>query len=398
MHFIAASNVTSVELSRAQLCGFRHVYFHCTKLQYPNSFSPLSDRTSDNATMVNEGSNSNNFNLLRLTLASMVMTGHFVHQTEAPMNSFVFSYPNFAVQAFFVISGYLIYGSIIGSSALMPYFIRRTCRIYPLYLVAVIAQAVFMVMLLPTDIHNYTADIVKYLVANLEFANSISPDIAGLTAVLPEPEINPSMWTLKIEVGFYIILPMLALLIRRYGIWTMSIVFAASSVYSVALHAEHFQLSRQLPGQLRYFVVGIALYHFRDQIRPSLWLSMSLAAAFFWLSSIDITEWMQIVRPIIVGIVVFLVGQRIPAVAVKRDISYGVYLIHGPVIQLGILLNWVAPTYTGLAIVWIFVYTLALLSERFIERPAIAFGKRLSRTAARITENGQLARWRRQIS
>jgi peptidoglycan/LPS O-acetylase OafA/YrhL len=347
--------------------------------------------------MVNEGSKSNNFDLLRLILASMVMAGHFVHQTGAPMNSFVFSYPNFAVEAFFVISGYLIYGSIIGSSALVPYFIRRACRIYPLYLVAVIVQAIFMVMLLPADAHKYTMDIVKYLVANLGFANFVSPDIAGLTAALSEPEINPSMWTLKIEVGFYVILPALALLIRRYGIWTMFIIFVASSIYSAALHAEHFQLARQLPGQLRYFVIGITLYHFRDQIRPSVWLAILLTVIFFWLSSVESSEWMQVIRPIVVGAVVFLFGQRIPAVAVKRDISYGVYLIHGPVIQLGILLNWIAPTYTGLAMVWIFVYALALLSERLIERPAIAFGKRFSRAAVRFTENNRLAQWRRQI-
>jgi peptidoglycan/LPS O-acetylase OafA/YrhL len=348
--------------------------------------------------MANEGSNRNNFDLLRLILASMVMAGHFVHQTSASMHSFVFSYPNFAVEAFFVISGYLIYGSIIGSSALVPYFIRRACRIYPLYLVAVIVQAICMVMLLPADVHKYAMEIVKYLVANLGFGNFLSPDIAGLTATLPEPEINPSMWTLKIEVGFYIILPALAFLIRRYGIWTMSIVFVASSIYSATLiHAEHFQLARQLPGQLRYFVIGIALYHFRDQIRHSVWLAVLLTIIFFWISSVEGSEWIQVIRPIVVGAVVFLFGQRLPAFAVKRDISYGVYLIHGPVIQLGILLNWIAPTYTGLAMIWILVYALALLSERFIERPAIAFGKRFSRAAARFTETNRLAQWRRQI-
>jgi peptidoglycan/LPS O-acetylase OafA/YrhL len=348
--------------------------------------------------MTDENSRYNNFDLLRLILASMVMAGHFVLLTSASMHLFVFSYASFAVEAFFVISGYLIYASFIRSPALLPYFIRRVCRIYPLYVFVVIVQAILMVMLLPAAAQEYTIDIIKYLVTNLGFANFLSPDIAGLTASLPEPEINPSMWTLKIEVGFYIILPALAFLVRRYGIWTMIVVFVASSIYSATLlHAEHFQLARQLPGQLRYFVIGIALYHFRDWLRPPIWLGLILTVIFFSLSSIEGSELLQVIRPIIVGAVVFLFGQRLPAISVKRDISYGVYLIHGPLIQLGILSNAIAPTYASLGAVCILVYALALLSERFIERPAIVFGKRFSRAAEDLQESSRLVWLRRHI-
>lgn len=348
--------------------------------------------------MTSERSKYNNFDLLRLILASMVMAGHFVHLTGASMDLFVFSYANFAVEAFFVISGYLIYASFIHSPALLPYFIRRACRIYPLYVVVVIVQAIFMVMLLPAGAHEYTTDIIKYLVTNLGFANFLSPDIAGLTASLPEPEINPSMWTLKIEVGFYIILPALAFLVKRYGIWTMAVVFVASSIYSATLiQTEHFQLARQLPGQLRYFIIGIALYHFRDWLRPPVWLALILTVICFSLTSIEGSAWLQLIRPIIVGAVVFLFGQRLPAIAVKRDISYGVYLIYGPVIQFGILTSAIAPTYASLAAVWLLVYALALLSERFIERPAIVFGKRFSRAAEDLPEGSRLVWLRRHI-
>jgi peptidoglycan/LPS O-acetylase OafA/YrhL len=341
--------------------------------------------------MVTDKSKYNNFDLLRLIFASMVMIGHFVYLTRAPLHSFIFSYPNFAVEGFFVISGYLIYGSFVRSPVLLPYAIRRICRIYPLYAVAVVVQAALMILLLPGSIFGYVADIAKYVVVNLAFANFLSPDIAGLTAKLPEPEINPSMWTLKVEVAFYIVLPILAILVKRYGMWVIVAIFVASSIYSVVLlDLGHAQLARQLPGQLRYFVIGIALYEFRDSIRPPVWVSAILTAVFFAMASVGDSEWLRLSRPLIVGGVVLLFGQRLPAVAVKRDISYGVYLIHGPVIQLGILSNLVPPSYGGLAMVVIVVVGLALLSERFIERPAIELGKRFTKESKRPEQGAEL--------
>jgi len=326
----------------------------------------------------------NNFDLLRLILASMVMVSHFVLLTKAPLHSFIFFYPNFAVQAFFVISGYLIYGSFVRAPVLLPYAIRRVCRIYPLYAVAVIVQAALMILLLPGSIFSYMAEVARYLVANLAFANFLSPDIAGLTAKLPEPEINPSMWTLKIEVAFYILLPVLAVLVKRYGLWAIAVIFVASSIYSLLLlDVGHAQLARQLPGQLRYFVIGIAFYQFRDSIRPPVWVTAILTVVLFAIISVGESEWLELSRPLIVGGIVFLFAQRLPAIAVKRDISYGVYLIHGPIIQLGILSKLLTPSYGGLVIVIIVVVGLALLSERFIERPAIEFGKRFSKANER---------------
>jgi peptidoglycan/LPS O-acetylase OafA/YrhL len=82
---------------------------------------------------------------------------------------------------------------------------------------------------------------------------------------------------------------------------------------------------------------------------------------------------------------------------VEGDISYGVYLIHGPVFQLGILSNMIWPTYASLGMVWMVVYALALLSERLIERPAMAFGKRSSRAIENLPESDRLT-WCGDIS
>jgi exopolysaccharide production protein ExoZ len=321
----------------------------------------------------------NNFDLLRLILASLVMLGHFTYLTRSSMDSVIFSYPDFAVEAFFVLSGYLIYGSFSTRPSLLPYFVRRACRIYPLYTVVVIAQAIAMIALLPDSALNHVWEIAKHVIVNLGFANFLSPDIGHLTAVLREPEINPSMWTLKIEVGFYIILPALRFLVRRFGIWTIFAIFVFSSIYSILLLDQGaVHLAKQLPGQLRFFAVGIALHHFRDQIRPNAWLATALTLALLTIVTFGGAWFPSVLHPLTAGGVVFLFGRRMPAATVRRDISYGVYLLHGPVIQIGLLMNWIQPTFGGLLLVCAVVYGLAWLAARLIEAPAIAWGKRMS--------------------
>ena len=40
-------------------------------------------------------------------------------------------------------------------------------------------------------------------------ANFLQYDIGGVLSGLHNPGINPSLWTLKIEIGFYLIVPLI---------------------------------------------------------------------------------------------------------------------------------------------------------------------------------------------
>ena len=63
-----------------------------------------------------------------------------------------------------------------------------------------------------------------------------------------------------------------------------------------------------------------------------------------------------------------------PAVPIRTDISYGVYLLHGPMIQFSLILGLFHDSAGGLMATLAVVIVLALLAERLIERPGIDFG------------------------
>ena len=114
------------------------------------------------------------------------------------------------------------------------YLRSRLVRIMPAYLVAVVV----ILTLLP----DAKADLTVWL-ANLTLTQIYVP--LTLTAGLTQ------MWSLSVEVSFYLALPILALLARRLPVRARIPVIAAAGVLSLgwALHPVPHPLRRQ-PGEL----------------------------------------------------------------------------------------------------------------------------------------------------
>ncbi len=66
-----------------------------------------------------------------------------------------------------------------------------------------------MLALLPGGPFSEPRSTLRYLAANMLLANFLQYDIGGVLADLHNPGINPSLWTLKIEIGFYLIVPLI---------------------------------------------------------------------------------------------------------------------------------------------------------------------------------------------
>jgi peptidoglycan/LPS O-acetylase OafA/YrhL len=321
----------------------------------------------------------NNFTLLRVVLALFVVLGHFKTLPGVNPAHGIFGYADFAVDAFFVVSGYLVTGSFDKQPHVSGFYVRRFFRVYPLYLVVVIVQAVVMVRLLPGGFAGHWQGCLKYLAANSVFATFLGYDVDGLLGGLKHQGINPSLWTLKIEAGFYLILPLLWRLTQRFGVGFLAAVFLLSTVYvEFALHAGAENMAKQLPAQLRFFAVGIGLYRYRHALTLPVPAAAASAVVLFTLCTLRHDVPMVPVYPLFVGLLVFIVALRLPALALPFDISYGVYLVHGPLIQLSLLLGVYRDTSAFLLALLSCTLLLAVLADLCIERPGIALGHRLA--------------------
>jgi len=336
--------------------------------------------------MINPAARENNFDLLRLVFAGSVFFWHLYVLSRAPaleMFSHVFS-ANIAVKGFFVISGYLVMMSYENSSSVGEYAQKRIRRIYPAYAAVVLACAIAGMFLTALPFAEYAgAGLLRYLAANLVFLNFLAPTLPGVFEGQPYAEVNGALWTLKIEVMYYLFVPVLAWMMGRFGRWrVIGALYVLAVIYSLGmgdLHARTgaelwLQLQRQLPGQLGYFLIGVALYFLRDRLRGR-WVAL-VAGALAMLVVIGATAdpvITQLFEPLALGILVVYAATVLPPLgnfARHGDFSYGIYIIHFPVVQAlvaGGLFG--ANPWAAFCVSLALVAVLSVLSWYAVERP-----------------------------
>ncbi len=322
----------------------------------------------------------NNFTALRLALALLVVFGHFQAFAGVKSPPWPYNYAATAVDCFFVVSGYLVTNSFDRDPNLYRFYVRRFFRIYPLYLVVVVVQGIALAAIEPAGLIANAGSLLKYLFFNAIFANFVQHDIGhGVLIGMADPSLNASLWTLKIEFAFYLLVPFLWRLTTRYGDKLLIATFILSAIYyETLLDMGHYRFAKQLPGQMQYFVLGIAAYKYRE-----LWIpSRAVAGILTAVLAIFVTALQglhaPVVFPLVVGAFVVIAALHAPRLRIKSDFSYGVYLLHAPIIQLTLLFGLYRPGFWGLAPILLLLTVLAMVAERTIEKPGIALGRRLA--------------------
>jgi peptidoglycan/LPS O-acetylase OafA/YrhL len=247
-----------------------------------------------------------------------------------------------------------------------------------MYACIVLIQACIMLALLPGGPFSEPHATLRYLAVNLTFANFLQYDIGGVLSGLTVPGINPSLWTLKIELGFYLLVPLISVATRRWGFKVLVLIFLASVAYNVvAFQLGDPRYAKQLPGQLQFFVVGMALYLYARDFRVPVWvfpiITVVFLAAWSWIHPIP-----PGIRPLLVAAFVFCFAFCTPVLHMRTDMSYSVYLVHGPLIQTMLLLGIFHDTPLYLVGVVVTVLAVSFLAEHLVERPGNEFGRRLS--------------------
>lgn len=320
----------------------------------------------------------NNFNLLRLVFALFVVVYHLVvlsaatgwGHLEAPLSLLA----EIGVQGFFVLSGFLVYASLDRSASISLYAEKRFRRLYPAYAVVVIVCAAAGYAL-SADARANPLAVGEYLGWNLVFANFMAPELPGVFATNPMTEINGALWTLKIEVMFYLVLPVLAWLLRLFGparwLLMLAIYAGAEAWRHVLADMGQVELSRQLPGQMSFFITGMALYRLSlSGIRLHL---AGLAGAALLTASLLI-EVLEPLRALGLGLLAIWIAAgwpRLPDAARFGDLSYGVYIVHFPIIQTVIAIGLFATPWTGAALSLAAAFVAALLLWYLVEKPAL---------------------------
>ena len=331
---------------------------------------------------------------LRGLAALAVLVSHILKRTSPQLRWFVdrqFELGHAGVIVFFLISGWVIPLSLERGN-LREFWVRRVCRLYPLYWVMV--GATLAVLLVPHLLDPWWDSLTEVNDARLALARApgafVTHNVLMTQSVAGWPHVNILAWTLTVEMVFYltasfalacgalerpgpIVIGLLGLAVLVRNAWwlmvpeylhdlllDLAIMWSGSVLYG--LHAGHVSLrSAQVAfGATSLVVVGLCLSAVTGSNPVIASVSLARLSAFG----------------------VFLVGLSLracsfPAVVLWLGrISYSIYLMHS------LVLMTIRPLGHPLAsaAVWLGATLLvASLTYRFIETPGIHLGRWLSR-------------------
>lgn len=316
----------------------------------------------------------NNFNLIRLVAAWLVIWSHAWAITGTAGNDHFArlttrSAGAFAVDVFFVISGFLVAASL-QRNHWRDFLRARALRIYPA-LVVCIVLTVFVLGPLASTAPDYVSNPAtwRYLWSNATLwrAEFFLP---GVFDTLPRTAVNGSLWTLPIEGRLYLALFVAGLLgmlaPKRYvPAWALAIAGAAGFAW----------MSRPLPEHLEYllwvttfFITGTLLWVLRTKVRLSWWLWLPLLASAALARG---SAWFVPAYVATIAYGVFCLAFRAPLPRIHRtDLSYGLYLYGWPMQQLALLAG-AASVAANTVVATVLALACAAASWFLVERPAL---------------------------
>ena len=316
----------------------------------------------------------------------------------------IFGYQSFkggfiGVDIFFVISGYLITSIILkelfssGSFSFKYFYERRIRRILPVLLVVMIASLpLAWIYLIPSHFEDYSNSILYSLGFSSNFYFYYSGQEYGAIDGSLKPFLHT--WSLSVEEQFYILFPVIILLVYKYLRSYLIHVLILGFLISLGL-ADW--TSRNYP-RFNFFVLptrgwellagsilayceltyrrGVKIYFF-NKIMPGLGLIIIICSIFFIneemfhpslytlspIIGVSLIIWFSNKEEIITKILStkFLVGIGL--------ISYSLYLWHYPIFAFGKIIDLTSSTYNKVDLILITIL-ISIFSYLLIEKPA----------------------------
>ena len=282
----------------------------------------------------------NNFDLLRLVAALLVLFSHMcgIHKINIEplylLTGGKYYLSSWGLIIFFITSGYLICRSV-HHSTLKDYFLNRFLRISPALFVCslltiLIPGIIFTTLPLGTFLaHPRTW---YFLLQNTVPVRVVM----SLPGVFNGSAINPSLWTIPLEIKLYVLLALCFL----SGLLKRRLLFAISWLLLIAVYVFFFhEIKQALPvknlhNTLQYgiyFLGGAIFYLYRDKI-PVLFLVWLLLLV-VWMIALLLAPSLLFITsiPFFIYTVIGIGTSSFRVPFPDIDISYGVYIYGFPV-------------------------------------------------------------------
>ena len=349
----------------------------------------------------------NKVNLIRLIAAGFVLVSHSWPLSGTPGEPFErfagFSLGHLGVDVFFIVSGFLVTGSLLGRGSLPSFLRARSLRIFPALVVNAFGTALLigpLVTALPLSQYLAAWDTWRFALQNsTTWPWGVRWTLPGAYAGLPGGNaVNGALWSLPWELTMYAMLTVAGALGLRAAAGTgrrapgpmLRMILVGLAVVATLGHGlnEAFDFTRQFEivqglRLVALFFTASVLYLVRDRVPLSPWLFVTSAAALF--ASLAAKGLASALYPAALAYTVVWLAL-VPGGVLRLynrlgDCSYGFYLWQYP-IQQWIMLRRPGTTQPELLFLSLpAALALAVLSWHFVESPALALKDRGARGA-----------------
>ncbi|HHX8669793.1 TPA: acyltransferase family protein [Vibrio alginolyticus] len=335
----------------------------------------------------------NNFDLIRLFAALQVVIGHSVHHLDVkfiPYDYFLRFFPG--VPIFFLVSGYLISSAYQRSPTLRHYAFNRFVRIFPALWVCLLFTVIMVIFVVKADFS--LIELTQWIFAQATIGQFYNPDFLRSFGV---GVINGSLWTIPVEIQFYLMTPILYFFIQKFSskksgyalIFLFLFFLIINQVYGRFVHDnDEISILGKLFGvtfipYFCYFLLGCILQKYRDYIIQLLSGKLIIIIFSYMVlavicDNLGLITYGSFITPLLLIPLAMLVicvaytKKDFSFMTLKgNDISYGVYIYHMLWVNLFIYIGF--ENYIGLWAVILFTVLSGFVSWRIIERPVLSF-------------------------
>lgn len=248
--------------------------------------------------------------------------GRFGHLKDGYIDWFWFG--EYGVQLFFIISGFVIYMSIMRARSASDFAIKRSIRLYPSYMFAVVLTFIIVSMSVMDDLKVGFGEALINMTMLQDFFTGID-------------RVDGVYWTLRVELTFYVLMGVLLLFGKAKHIMPVTLGWFAASVLIQVIHrtvdTELTSIIREysIASFSHMFIIGMmfyAIWQHGHRFRYHMVIAMAVIYDIFFQSvenAMFTLLFIALFHLILAGRLKFLSSK---VFVFFGTISYPVYLVH----------------------------------------------------------------------